>query len=530
MPPDPSALADRIEAALEPLAAELHRAWWDASVDVSPETERRHADLQREERDFFADPEAFAEIEGALEDARGDPAADDLAVRRLDVLRRAFLPNQVPDDLRHRISDLEASVHAAFSSFRGHVDGREVSDNEIAAVLSDSADDEERRSHWEASKQVGAEVAERVRELTRLRNEAARAVGYRDHYALALATGELDEDRLIETLDAIDRATARPFNEWKAAFDGRLAARFGCAVGELGPWHYGDPFFQQAPQVPGADLHAVLSACDIEDLAVRTYDGLGIEVRGVIEGSDLYPRERKTQHAFCLDVDRRGDVRVLCNIQAGERWAETTLHELGHAVYDLGVDPGLPWLLRRAAHALTTEGTAMWFGRLVRDPDWLRDVVGLPPAEAEARRAPLAQARRAALLVFARWVLVMLGFERGLYADPDADHDTRWWELVARFQHVRPPEGRRNPDWAAKIHVAVVPVYYQNYMYGELFASQVDAALRGVARGRVDDPAVGRWFGERVFRPGASWRWDRLVEEVTGRPLGADAFAADLTG
>lgn len=47
-----------------------------------------------------------------------------------------------------------------------------------------------------------------------------------------------------------------------------------------------------------------------------------------------------------MDVDRAGDVRVLANVQPDVRWMGTMLHEFGHAVYDRGVDPELPWLLR----------------------------------------------------------------------------------------------------------------------------------------------------------------------------------------
>ena len=85
----------------------------------------------------------------------------------------------------------------------------------------------------------------------------------------------------------------------------------------------------------------------------------------------------------------------------------------------------------------------MLFGRLARDPDWLRKVAEVDPTPRSTRIAPaLADARRAALLVFARWVLVMTNFERSLYADPDADLDTLWWDLVERYQLVHRPDGR----------------------------------------------------------------------------------------
>ena len=103
-----------------------------------------------------------------------------------------------------------------------------------------------------------------------------------------------------------------------------------------------------------------------------------------------------------------------------------------------------------------------------------------------------------------------------------------WWGLVERFQRVQRPADRHAPDWAAKIHLAVVPVYYQNYLYGELFASQLGAQLRGEHGGLVDAADAGAHLRTNVFAPAAALRWDRFVERATGRPLDARAFARDL--
>jgi hypothetical protein len=46
------------------------------------------------------------------------------------------------------------------------------------------------------------------------------------------------------------------------------------------------------------------------------------------------------------------------------------------------------------------------------------------------------------------------------------------------------------------------------------------------AGGLVDEPKAGQWLVERVFQPGASRRWDHLVEEATGRPLDVRDFMA----
>jgi peptidyl-dipeptidase A len=170
----------------------------------------------------------------------------------------------------------------------------------------------------------------------------------------------------------------------------------------------------------------------------------------------------------------------------------------------------------------------MLFGRLHRDAGWLDVVARLDPAELARLRPALERSQRAALLVFARWVLVMTTFERELYADPDAEHDARWWELVERYQLVRRPAERHAPDWAAKIHFAAAPVYYQNYLYGEMVASQLDATLYDRTGGLVDRAEAGAYLVERFFRPAASMRWDELVRHATGESLTARHFARQL--
>ena len=516
-----AAVADRIESELAPLYTEVSHAWWDLNVAATDENERRRVELETALSDFLADGERFAAIEAAR------ATADGTARRRLDLLRHAFLPKQIPEDTRSRIIELEASVEMRFTRHRGEIAGRRVDDNEIRQILRESDDVAERRAAWEAAKTVGAEVADDVRELARLRNAAARAVGFRDWFALSVATAEMDEVKLIAMLDEADRATAEPFARWKADLDQSFASRFGCPVADLEPWHYADAFFQEVPVEGGVDLDPWLADADLVELSRRTFDGIGLETRDVLERSDLFPREGKCQHAFCIDIDRAGDVRVLANVVPGQQWMDTMLHELGHASFDAGFDGSLPWLLRDT-HLVVTEGIAILMGRLAGDAEWLGRVAGAAAGEVGAISDRLTSARAADMLVFTRFVLVMTNFERSLYADPESDLDARWWELVERYQLVTRPAGRSNPDWAAKIHMACAPVYYHNYLYGNIAASQLAAALERECGGLVDRPAAGRFLTERVFAPGLSVRWDRLIEQATGEPLTATHFGRDI--
>jgi len=520
-----SDVLDAAEARLAPLEEAAYTAHWQLATDATDEHAKRAADAQIALEEALADP--------LLRDAAAAVAAratDPLERRRADVLHLSATAHQRPADLRNRIVALETELQGRFMARRAVVGGREVTDNEIAKILLRSSDEAERREAWLAQRGVGDVIADDLLELVDLRNQAAQALGHRDHYAFSLAMEELDEGWLYALLDDLERDLRPLWQAEKASIDEELRPRFGLAAGEeLAPWHYSDPFFQDPP--PPTEDPLLDAVADVDTLAVARayYAALGHDVDAIVARSDLHPRPLKDQHAFQITIVRGSDIRTLCNLEPTLRWLETLLHELGHAIYDDSVDKSLPWLLRTHSHTFTTEAVAMLHGRRARDRVFLERFAGLDPAVA-AHPANVAVARRD-LLVFAAWVQVMTHFERSLYADPSQDLLATWWENVERYQHVRRPDGIGRGDWAAKIHLTVAPVYYHNYLLGQMTASQLEATLErelGARSPAADPAAAGELLRERFLRPGARLRWDEHVESATGAPLSSTAFAAEL--
>jgi len=226
---------------------------------------------------------------------------------------------------------------------------------------------------------------------------------------------------------------------------------------------------------------------------------------------------------------------VLANIVPNEYWMGTMLHELGHSVYSsINIPPSLPYVLRSEAHSLSTEGLAMFFEKLSKSADWL-EKMGVPVPDRDAVAETGSKMLRNHLLIFAAWCQVMVRFEVELYDDPDQDLNQLWWELVAKYQMVRRPEGRDAPDYAAKIHIVVAPAYYHNYLMGQLFASQVHHAVarevlktdpgKALYNGRKE---VGDFLKTKIFAPGRTLPWNALAKHATGEELNARAFAADF--
>lgn len=495
--------------------ADFARAYWDSQVKAEPKNDRRRAEAELVVRRIKGDREAHAAVDAALAEEIHDP----LVKRQLEILGRSLTANQMEEDDRVAIVDLSTTIEGSFASFRPQMEGKRLSENEIEEVLRTSNDEPLRRRVWEASKEIGAHTGTRIRELARLRNKVARDLGFSDYYTMALELQELSGELVFDLLSDLERVTRAPFLAYKSELDDRLVRRFG--TDELYPWHYADPFFQAVPPDGRVSLDGLLEGLSAAELSERTFRAWGIDIARVLEASDLYPRERKCQHAFCLDVDRSGrDIRILANIVPGERWVEVMLHECGHAAYDASIDPSLPWVLRRAAHTFVTEAIALLSGSLMRDRDWLVQIAGVDPDEVDTISADLRRADIAQRLVFIRWGLVMCHFERDLYADPEADLDLRWWELVERFQGLAPPDTIPRDAWASKIHLAVAPAYYHNYLLGDVLAAQLRATIERENSGRfVGDPDAGRFLVERVFRHGQLFRWDALIEGATGKPL-----------
>jgi peptidyl-dipeptidase A len=515
----PAQFVADLETALAPLEDESCELAWQFANTGDAALQERLVAVDMKLHAVLSDPAAFAQVQ-AWRAAGGHPP--ELA-RSLDLLYFGMLQRQLPEDQARRQAEIYTDLTGRFANFRGEAGGRKLSSNDIRDILRDSDDNEERRAAWEASKQIGPVSAPLVLELVALRNAFARAQGYRDAYAMQLATQEIAEAELFALLDEVERTTRAPFAAFKAQVDAGLAQRFGLGgAGELRPWHYVDPFFQDGPPLAEADLDPFFKGQDLERLTLDTFDRIGLDIRPSLAISDLYEREGKDQHAFCMRVGRHPDrVHVLCNCRDNASWAGTMLHEYGHAVYDLYIPAALPYFLREVAHTNSTEAIAMLFGRLTHDPAWLEDVAGVPAATAQALAAAAHLQLSWQMLVFCRWMMVMAHFERALYADPAQDLNGLWWDLAERYQGLTRPEGRDAPDWATKVHLALYPVYYHNYMLGELTASQLQHYIEHTLGGQplIRQPRTGEWLRSGLFAQGARRPWNAALEHLTGETL-----------
>jgi peptidyl-dipeptidase A len=520
------------EQRIRPIEVEVGRRWWDANVTGSDDAYQRKQEAENRFDEALADRDRFARLKKC--DTAG--LQDKLLARQIRLLYLQALPKQVEPDLLKQIVSRANAIEMRFNVYRAKVNGKELTDSDVRRVLKESRDAGQRQATWEASKGVGRNVEQELRTLVALRNKSARELGFADFYSMQFELNEQKTDDVLTMFDELDRLTRQPFEEAKREIDRRLAERFDVGVDELRPWHYDDPFFQEPPAIYKTSLDAAYADVDIPELCRKFYRGIGLPIDDVLKRSDLYEKPGKSPHAFCTDIDREGDVRVLANIVPNEYWTGTMLHELGHSVYSSQYIPkSLPYALRGEAHILNTEGLAMMFERFSKSAEWLA-AMGVNVADPAEFSATGSRMRRNKLLIFSRWCQVMLRFEKELYRDPDQDLNGLWWSLVERYQLLKRPQRRDEPDYASKIHIVAAPCYYHNYMLGELFACQLHQAISGkLFPGKdpqtliyVGDNRVGKYLQKHVFDPGRTLSWNELTKFATGDELNPRAFVADL--
>jgi peptidyl-dipeptidase A len=519
------------DTTVRPLHTEANRLSWIANV-TGKEADYAKKQAAEDKLDLcLADTRRFAELKAIKESQVRSP----LLARQITIIYLEYLGRQVPPELLKKISAKSNAVERTFNIYRYDVGGRRLTDNDISRILVESRDSAQRQAAWEARMTVGRAVLPDLKTVVALRNEAAHKLGFKNFHAMQLYLGEQSDEQLMKLFDELDELTREPYHKAKTEIDVALAKKCGIAVDELRPWHYHDPFFAEAPAVLGELPDAVYRSIDTLKTCRAFYDGIGLPIDDVLKRSDLFEKPGKCPHAFSTDIDREGEVYILVNIVPGREWLATTLHELGHASYSKFLPRPLPYVLRNEAHPLCTEGIAMMLERFAQNVDWLQ-AMGARVPDPDQFRAAAARLQRNRMLFFARWCQVMVRFEHELYANPNQDLNRLWWDLVEKYQEVKRPEGRNEPDFAAKFHFVAAPAYYHNYMLGELFASQVHHALvRTVLPNTKPADAVyvgnkkaGDFIRTRVFTPGLTLNWNDLTRFATGEELNAKAFAEDI--
>jgi carboxypeptidase Taq len=249
-------------------------------------------------------------------------------------------------------------------------------------------------------------------------------------------------------------------------------------------------------------------------------------------------------HPFCTGIGP-GDCRI--TTRYNQRYLSgavfTVLHEVGHALYEQGLDPehyGTP-MGEQASVAIDESQARLWenlvgrrhafwrhFLPLARNVfgDALQDVsvddfhFAVNHVEASLVR------READQVTYGLHILIRFELERALVGGKlaVADLPDAWRDAYRRHLGVTPADDRegclQDGHWAEGLF-GYFPTYTLGDIIGAQLVARADQELGGldrlVARGEFA-PLVA-WLHDRVYRHGQRYRSAALVERATGSPL-----------
>ncbi len=517
----------KYEKKIVPLQQDLSFETFNAAISGSDKDYKKVAELKIKLTKFYSNKKDFELVESLK---KQNVVKDKVLIRELEEVYNEYLLHQVEEDKMKEMILLSKNIEQKYNTFRAKLSDEELTDNEIDSRLENSNDPQELEAVWKASKQVGNLIAEDMIKLVKMRNASARSIGFKNYHDMKLILSGQEPKKIDEIYKELDLLTKDVYSNLKDEVDEYLSSIYKIELSKLRPWHYQSRFFQDAPNIYEVDFDEYFTGKDIVLFAKNYFSSVGLNIESILSKSHLYEQSGKSQFSGAFNIDRNGDVRILANIKDKHSSMYTMLYETAFAVCQKDVDKKLPFSLRLPSHFIINDGVGTFFSNLSYRSLWLQNAIKIPKEDAKNMKITCDKRFRLAKFIFSRWAQVMYNFEKNLYKNPDQDLNKLWWNLVEKYQKIKRPHNRNEPDWATKAHFTTQACTYHNYMLGELLAAQLHNYISKNILDESDtlelskNKKIGEFFIEKIFKPGKSLKWEELIKEVTGEELTANYF------
>jgi len=528
-----------------------NEAQWLALTDVTDEHTGQRIGAEKAQAVFMGSPWI---IQRASELLQHTNRLDAQTVRQLHfvLLNAAGSPGTIPDVVAERVA-AEARQSATLDGFvfkwtpPGTADPKAITANHIDEIMQTSTNLAERLAVWKASKESGVALKPGLLKLRDLRNRVATEMGYSSFFALRAGWFDMSVAEMKTLTDQLCEQTRPLYEQLHCWAKYALAKRYGQPVPKLIPAHWlANRWSQEWPGlVESVDLDPLFKNKTREWIAATAADygesfGFAKLPASFWAKSDLYEqpadaKRKKNTHASAWHVNLEQDVRSLMNVKGDFQWFATSHHELGHVFYFLAYSrPEIPFLFREGASPAMHEAMAETWATPTKQVPYLRELGLISP---DTKFDETQWLLNAAMddVVFIPWSAgVMAAWERDFYEGrlPADQLNKRWWEYVAKYQGVVPPEPRGEEfcDAATKTHINDNPAEY--YKYSIAFAIKYQLHMHIAKKILRQNPHNTSFKGNKqagaffynIMRQGASRDWRTVIREATGQEFSGRAM------
>jgi len=132
--------------------------------------------------------------------------------RAAKVMELAYAQNQLPEDLQKKMFDMSSEIEKVFQNHRPKLDGKDYSNNDLLEMIAAETDSAKRQQIWQGLKQVGGEVNEKIIALAKVRNEAAKQLGFKNYWEMQIVFQDYKPEELLAIFENLEKTT-RPLFE-----------------------------------------------------------------------------------------------------------------------------------------------------------------------------------------------------------------------------------------------------------------------------------------------------------------------------
>lgn len=509
-------LRDEFGNKLSKVQYDTELAAWNFYTNSSDENLSKYTEAQENFSNLFKDETFYTK----LKEVQTQGLDDKHLSKQLKDLIKAFYNEIESGNELKALRDKENDIASKYNAYVMKIDSKPVSKAEIMKILETETDVSLREKAYEANVNAGDVIAEDLVELVKMRNEYAKTKGYDNYFDYMIEDSyDISPQSLDKLLNGVyDKIKTKSY-EFEKDRQNELAQSFGIDSSDLMDYHFR---FLPSDNPEKIVNDYIKDGEQVVDLAKKVYKNMGYNVDNMGITLDLFPRKNKNTHGFAFCIEPGKDARILANLTNNTNSLDTIMHELGHCVYDIGIDTTLPFIEQSPSSSVMTEAVAMMMGDLPKMENMLSGTVpelALKKFKAELKKDDANFVSRS---------LQIIEFEREMYKNPDQDLKALWKNLKQKYL-FRGENTYINNEWATIPHYLSHPGYYQNYFRAALYKAQLYNTLKNNLGNITENPQTAAFLNKNLFKYGASMEDEDLIEKITGKALSEDDFCRRIT-